>query len=29
MLLQPPVKTVPVADAEEYDTPEPFYKTHS
>ena len=29
MLLQPPIKTMPVADPEEYDTPEPFYKTHS
>ena len=29
MLLQPPVKSVPVADPAEYDTAEPFYKTHS
>ena len=29
MLLAPPVKTVPVADADLYDTPIPFYKDHS
>ncbi len=29
MLLAPPIKTVPVADPEEYDTPEPFYKRRS
>jgi hypothetical protein len=29
MLLAEPVKTVPVADAELYDTPVPYYKTHS
>jgi NADH-quinone oxidoreductase subunit I len=29
ILLAPPVKTVPVADPAEYDTPEPFYKTRS
>ncbi len=27
ILLAPPIKTVPVADPEEYDTPDPFYKT--
>jgi hypothetical protein len=29
MLLAPPVKQVPVADADLYDTPIPFYKSHS
>jgi hypothetical protein len=29
MLLAPPIKTVPVADPEEYDTPEPFSKRRS
>jgi NADH-quinone oxidoreductase subunit I len=29
MLLAPPVKRVPVADPSLYDTPEPYYKTHS
>jgi hypothetical protein len=29
MLLAPPVKQIPVADAELYDTPIPFYKAHS
>src|ERR687886_276222 len=29
MLLAEPVKRVPVADRELYDTPEPYYKTHS
>ena len=29
MLLAEPIKRVPVADAERFDTPEPSYKTHS
>ena len=29
MLLEPPVKQVPAADAELYDTPEPVWKTDS
>jgi hypothetical protein len=29
MLLAPPVKRVPVADPALYDTPTPYYKTHS
>ncbi len=29
MLLAPPVKTIPVAAKDAYDTPEPFYKTDS
>src|ERR671932_40970 len=29
MLLAPPVKRVPIADPELYDTPIPYYKTHS
>lgn len=29
MLLEPPVKQVPTADAERYDTPEPVWKTDS
>jgi NADH-quinone oxidoreductase subunit I len=29
MLLAEPIKKVPVADPELYDTPEPYYKTHS
>jgi NADH-quinone oxidoreductase subunit I len=29
MLLAEPVKQVPVASKDEYDTPEPFYKLHS
>jgi hypothetical protein len=29
MLLEPPVKTVPVADADLYDTPLPYYRTSS
>jgi hypothetical protein len=29
MLLAEPIKRVPVADADEFDTPVPYYKTHS
>jgi hypothetical protein len=29
MLLAPPVKTVPVADPDLYDTPIPYYKSSS
>jgi hypothetical protein len=29
MLLAPPVKQTPVADAERYDTPEPVWKRES
>jgi hypothetical protein len=29
MLLAPPIKRVPVADADLYDTPIPYYKDHS
>jgi hypothetical protein len=29
MLLAPPIKTVPVADRDLYDTPIPYYKDHS
>jgi NADH-quinone oxidoreductase subunit I len=29
ILLAPPMKKVPVADRELYDTPEPYYKEHS
>jgi hypothetical protein len=29
MLLAPPVKRVPIADPDLYDTPIPFYKSHS
>jgi hypothetical protein len=29
MLLAEPIKRVPVADADRFDTPEPAFKTHS
>jgi hypothetical protein len=29
MLLAPPIKRVPVADPDLYDTPIPYYQTHS
>jgi len=29
MLLAPPIKKVPVADPAIYDTPIPYYQTHS
>ncbi len=29
MLLAEPIKKIPVADAELYDTPIPYYKSHS
>ena len=29
MLLHAPIKRVPIADPELYDTPVPYYKTHS
>jgi hypothetical protein len=29
MLLAEPIKRVPVADADEFDTPIPYYKTYS
>jgi hypothetical protein len=29
MLLAEPIKKIPVADAALYDTPIPFYRTHS
>ena len=29
MLLAEPVKTIPVASKEDYDTPDPYYKLHS